>query len=105
VLYHLVGPHGGTVVGIEHIPVLTAFAESNIRADGLGAALDGQVVVLVTGDGRLGASSCSPSAASRSSMIVVQGTLRKAPTRLFTWVRPRGRSPLRSWNSLRAPGA
>lgn len=54
VLYHLVGPHGGTVVGIEHIPVLTAFAESNIRADGLGAALDGQVVVLVTGDGRLG---------------------------------------------------
>lgn len=56
-LYRLVDLHGGTVVGIEHVPALTALAESNIRADGLGAALDGQAVVLVTGDGRLGASS------------------------------------------------
>ena len=56
VLYRLVDLHGGTVVGIEHVPALTALAESNIRADGLGAALDGQSVVLVTGDGRLGAS-------------------------------------------------
>lgn len=43
------------VVGIEHIPVLTALAERNIRADGLGAAIDDeQAIVLVTGDGRLG---------------------------------------------------
>jgi hypothetical protein len=56
VLYQLVGPHGGTVVGIEHVSALTALAESNMRADGLGAALDRQAVVLVTGDGRLGAS-------------------------------------------------
>jgi len=54
VLYQLVGPHGGSVVGIEHVPALTAFAESNIRADGLSAALDRQAIVLVTGDGRLG---------------------------------------------------
>ncbi|KAI9465732.1 protein-L-isoaspartate O-methyltransferase [Lactarius psammicola] len=54
VLYRLVDLHGGTVVGIEHIPALTALAESNIRADGLGAALDQQAVVLVTGDGRYG---------------------------------------------------
>jgi protein-L-isoaspartate(D-aspartate) O-methyltransferase len=54
VLYQLVGPHGGTVVGIEHVSALTALAESNMRADGLGAALDRQAVVLVTGDGRLG---------------------------------------------------
>ncbi|KAI9441257.1 protein-L-isoaspartate O-methyltransferase [Lactarius indigo] len=42
------------VVGIEHVPALTALAESNIRADGLGAALDQQAIVLITGDGRLG---------------------------------------------------
>jgi len=59
VLYHLVGPHGGAVVGIEHVPALTALAESNIRADGLGAALDQRALVLVTGDGRLGTSSSS----------------------------------------------
>jgi len=44
------------VVGIEHVPELTALAERNIRADGLGAAIDEQAIVLVTGDGRLGAS-------------------------------------------------
>ena len=55
VLYRLVDLHDGTVVGIEHVPALTALAESNIRADGLGPALDRQAVVLVTGDGRLGA--------------------------------------------------
>ena len=42
------------VVGIEHIPELTALAERNIRADGLGGAIDEQAIVLVTGDGRLG---------------------------------------------------
>lgn len=49
---------GGTVVvGIEHIPALTALAEQNIRADGLGTAIDDeQGIVLVTGDGRLGVS-------------------------------------------------
>ena len=68
VCYHLVrgvqqgGGGGGStktstvVVGIEHIPALTALAEQNIRADGLGGALDEQAIVLVTGDGRLGAS-------------------------------------------------
>ena len=65
VCYHLVrgvqqGGNGGgsrtnTIVGIEHIPALTALAEQNIRADGLGAAIDEQAIVLVTGDGRLGA--------------------------------------------------
>jgi hypothetical protein len=49
------GTGEGVVVGIEHIPALTEFAERNIRADGLGAALDEQAIVLVTGDGRLGA--------------------------------------------------
>jgi hypothetical protein len=44
------------VVGIEHIPALTALAEKNIRADGLGKAIDDERgIVLVTGDGRLGA--------------------------------------------------
>jgi protein-L-isoaspartate O-methyltransferase len=47
---------GTVVVGIEHIPALTALAERNIRADGLGSAIDNeQGIVLVTGDGRLGA--------------------------------------------------
>ncbi|KAH9996723.1 protein-L-isoaspartate O-methyltransferase [Russula compacta] len=49
------------VVGIEHIPALTALAERNIRADGLGAAIDDeQAIVLVTGDGRLGYASKGP---------------------------------------------
>jgi protein-L-isoaspartate O-methyltransferase len=43
------------VVGIEHIPALAALAEKNIRADGLGKAIDERGIVLVTGDGRLGA--------------------------------------------------
>ena len=46
------------VVGIEHIPALTALAEKNIRSDGLGRAIDSdgeRRIVLVTGDGRLGA--------------------------------------------------
>jgi protein-L-isoaspartate(D-aspartate) O-methyltransferase len=43
------------VVGIEHIPSLAALAEKNIRADGLGKAVDERGIVLVTGDGRLGA--------------------------------------------------
>jgi len=42
------------VVAIEHIPELTTLAERNIRADGLGGAIDEQAIVLVTGDGRLG---------------------------------------------------
>ena len=42
------------VVGIEHIPELTSLAERNIRADGLGGAIDEQTIVLVTADGRLG---------------------------------------------------
>ena len=46
---------GASVVGIEHIPVLTVLAQRNIRTDGLGDALDPQGVVSVTGDGRLGA--------------------------------------------------
>ena len=79
VCYHLVrgvqqgsGGSGSTktstvVVGIEHIPALTALAEQNIRADGLGGALDEQAIVLVTGDGRLGvsiypSSKCKPEA-------------------------------------------
>lgn len=48
------------MVGIEHIPSLTAVAEKNIRADGLGKAIDEQGIVLVTGDGRLGAFSLLP---------------------------------------------
>jgi protein-L-isoaspartate O-methyltransferase len=46
------------VVGIEHIPALSALAQRNIRADGLGGAIDKQEIVLVTGDGRLG--TCVP---------------------------------------------
>jgi protein-L-isoaspartate O-methyltransferase len=48
------------VVGIEHIPALAALAEKNIRADGLGKAIDERGIVLVTGDGRLGAFPSSP---------------------------------------------
>ncbi|KAI9509306.1 protein-L-isoaspartate O-methyltransferase [Russula earlei] len=48
------GPRG-VVVGVEHIPALTALAERNIRADGLGDAIDAEEgIVLVTGDGRFG---------------------------------------------------
>ena len=39
------------VVGIEQIPALTALAEKNIRADGLGKGIDERGIVLVTGDG------------------------------------------------------
>lgn len=55
------------MVGIEHIPSLTALAETNIRKDGLGKAIEEQRIVLVTGDGRLGAffpSSFTPSSLS-----------------------------------------
>jgi len=64
VLYHLVRNDDDAqqqrststlIVGIEHIPVLTELAQRNIRADGLSSALDSQGIVLVTGDGRLGA--------------------------------------------------
>jgi hypothetical protein len=48
------------VVGIEHIPALTALAEKNIRADRLGKAIDERNIMLVTGDGRLGAFAFSP---------------------------------------------
>lgn len=48
------GGRTSAVVGIEHIPALTALAERNIRTDGLGRAIDEQAIVLVTGDGRLG---------------------------------------------------
>ncbi|KAI0250690.1 Pcmt1-prov protein [Lactifluus subvellereus] len=61
VLYRLVGApqgaggSGGAVVAIEHIPALRTLAERNIRADGLGDAIDQPLgIVLVTGDGRLG---------------------------------------------------
>jgi protein-L-isoaspartate(D-aspartate) O-methyltransferase len=50
---------GAVVVGIEHIPALSTLAERNIRADGLGDAIDKQGIVLVTGDGRLGTSAKS----------------------------------------------
>ena len=53
------GGGGAVVVGIEHIPTLTALAEKNIRMDGLGKAIDEQGIVLVTGDGRLGSFSSS----------------------------------------------
>ncbi|KAH9962985.1 protein-L-isoaspartate O-methyltransferase-domain-containing protein [Russula dissimulans] len=55
------------VVGIEHIPALTALAQRNIRSDGLGDALDSQRIVLVTGDGRLGAWPFPSSSSSSSS--------------------------------------
>jgi protein-L-isoaspartate(D-aspartate) O-methyltransferase len=45
---------GTVVVGIEHIPALTALAEQNIRADGLSSAIDSQAIMLITSDGRLG---------------------------------------------------
>ncbi|KAI0301618.1 protein-L-isoaspartate O-methyltransferase [Multifurca ochricompacta] len=56
VFHHIIGAQGGggTVVGIEHISALTSLAERNIRADGLGNAIDQQAIVLVTDDGRLG---------------------------------------------------
>jgi hypothetical protein len=65
------------VVGIEHIPALTALAEKNIRADRLGKAIDERGIVLVTGDGRLGAfllsyllSFCSGAKKNRKSIFL-----------------------------------
>jgi len=74
VLYRLVGAlgsggGGGAVVAIEHIPALTTLAERNIRADGLGDALEQQGIVLLTGDGRLGACS-SPLVTTRNGESV-----------------------------------
>ena len=61
VLYWLVDLHGGTVVSIKQVPMITALAESNIHMDRLGTALDRQAIVLVTGDRRLSALPPSPS--------------------------------------------
>jgi len=43
------------VVGIEHIPALTVLMQQDIHTDGHGDSLDSQGIVLITGDGRLGA--------------------------------------------------
>ena len=64
---------GAVVVGIEHIPELTALAERNIRADGLGGAIDEQAIVLVTGDGRLGTPPLFPSFPSLSLSLKCGG--------------------------------
>ena len=42
-------------VGIEHIPALTVLMQQDTHTDGHGDALDSQGIVLITGDGRLGA--------------------------------------------------
>lgn len=47
------GPDG-LVVGVEHIPQLVQTSINNIRADGRGALLDANKIVMVVGDGRLG---------------------------------------------------
>ncbi|KAI0035824.1 Pcmt1-prov protein [Vararia minispora EC-137] len=63
VFYHLVSPPSsptGKVVGIEHIPELSDWSKSNLRADGLGAALDSGSVVMIAGDGRLGSPEHGP---------------------------------------------
>ena len=46
---------GGKVVGIEHIPELSALATKNLRKDPENQKLlDEGKIVIVTGDGRLG---------------------------------------------------
>jgi len=56
VFHHLVSANGepGKVVGIDHIPQLVDWSGNNLRADGLGSALDDGRIAMVAGDGRLG---------------------------------------------------
>ncbi|KAI0051331.1 protein-L-isoaspartate O-methyltransferase [Auriscalpium vulgare] len=58
-LHHLVGPTG-TVFAIEHIPELVEWSVANLRADGLGGALDSGAITVIARDGRLGYSSKAP---------------------------------------------
>ncbi|KAF8644898.1 hypothetical protein AX16_008182 [Volvariella volvacea WC 439] len=44
----------GRVVGIEHIPELVTWSKLNLRADGLGDALESGAIEIVVGDGRRG---------------------------------------------------
>lgn len=54
VLHKLVSP-GGKVVGIEHIPELVEWSLQNLRKDGHGEAIERGEIIVMVGDGRLGA--------------------------------------------------
>ena len=44
----------GTVVGIDHISELVDWSKTNLRRDGLAAALDNGHIKMIAGDGRQG---------------------------------------------------
>ncbi|KZT69179.1 protein-L-isoaspartate O-methyltransferase [Daedalea quercina L-15889] len=50
----------GTVVGIDHIPELVDWSKSNLKRDGLGAALDSGHIKMIAGDGRQGFAEAGP---------------------------------------------
>ncbi|KZT60978.1 protein-L-isoaspartate O-methyltransferase [Calocera cornea HHB12733] len=56
IFHRLVSSEGkkGLVVGIEHIPELTEWSVANLKADGLGKALEDGEIVMWAGDGRKG---------------------------------------------------
>uniref|UniRef100_A0A0W0GCJ4 Protein-L-isoaspartate O-methyltransferase n=1 Tax=Moniliophthora roreri TaxID=221103 RepID=A0A0W0GCJ4_MONRR len=58
VLHHLV--EEGKVIGIEHVEELVDWSISNLKRDGLGAALEAQQIEVVAGDGRKGLASDGP---------------------------------------------
>ncbi|KAF5310862.1 hypothetical protein D9619_007681 [Psilocybe cf. subviscida] len=59
VLHKLVSP-GGKVVGVEHIPELVEWSLQNLRKDGHGEAIDRGEIIVMVGDGRLGAPEHGP---------------------------------------------
>lgn len=48
----------GKVVGIDHIPELVQSSVQNLKADGLGKALENGQIEMITGDGRQGLWNC-----------------------------------------------
>ncbi|KAH8116025.1 protein-L-isoaspartate O-methyltransferase [Phellopilus nigrolimitatus] len=92
--HHLVSGAGagsgaaGTVVGIEHMAPLAAHSLANLRADGLGAALDAGRIEVVAGDGRAGHAPRAPydaihvGAAAPAVPAALVAQL-KAPGRMF----------------------
>ena len=57
---HKLGAPGGMSVGVEHMRELVDLSIKNIRAAGLGEAIDRDELVICHGDGRLGHSEYGP---------------------------------------------
>ncbi|KAH0837847.1 protein-L-isoaspartate O-methyltransferase [Lanmaoa asiatica] len=88
VLHHLVSPSQpgapqGTVVGIDHIPELVEWSKNNLIDNGLGPALDGGRVLVVTGDGRQGPYDAIHVGAASEVLPEMLVKQLKAPGRMF----------------------